>query len=370
LASYSTRVTRDIQRWVEQGLIAPGVAERLTRDVQANERKSLSFGSILAMMAALLFAAAILVLVAANWEAIPRLARVAALFAAILAGYVGGALLRLRDHAAIGEGLYIIAAAAFGASIALIGQMYHMSGDETSAIITWSVGTGIAALALRSGPLTIAGVGIAVSWLVLVGMSFWGNKPFPYYFIVLAALFWGISYWTRSVVARHLVLLSVILYCALMVIEHDTVTVAAPLAIVSALLFAAAVLLPGPVEQIVRLEGRFAIHCLIGFLVGLFMLQGEVMEETQHFALLAAIMFAGIAAAVVLAGRDSRALRWIAYLGFSIELAFVYVATLGTMLGTAGLFFASGIVLGLVALLIIRIEKRMRTEPAIEGAAS
>ena len=36
------------------------------------------------------------------------------------------------------------------------------------------------------------------------------------------------------------------------------------------------------------------------------------------------------------------------------ELAFVYTVTMGTMLGTAGLFFASGIVLGLVAFLIIR----------------
>ena len=45
-------------------------------------------------------------------------------------------------------------------------------------------------------------------------------------------------------------------------------------------------------------------------------------------------------------------------------------STLGTMLGTAGLFFASGIVLGLVALLIIRIEKRMKAEPASQGAAA
>ena len=109
---------------------APRLPRRLSRDVEQRERKSLSFGSVLAMMAALLFGAAILVLVAANWEAIPRLGRVAALFATILAGYVGGAVLKTRDHDAIGEALYIIAAAAFGASIALIGQMYHMSGDE------------------------------------------------------------------------------------------------------------------------------------------------------------------------------------------------------------------------------------------------
>jgi uncharacterized membrane protein len=371
LASYTTRVTRDIQRWVEQGLIAPDVAERLTRDIQANERQSLSFGSILAMMAALLFAAAILVLVAANWEAIPRLVRVAALFAAILAGYVGGALLKLRDHAAIGEGLYVIAAAAFGASIALIGQMYHMSGDEASAIITWSVGTGIAALALRSGPLTIASVGIAAAWLFLVTMGYWGSgKPFPYGFILLAALLWLVSYWTRSVVARHLILLSLILYAAMLIYEFDAIAVALSLALVSALLFAAAVFAPARVEVVARLDGHSPVYGFLGFLVGMMIIQGEMVNDTPQFALAAGVTFAGIAAAVVLAGRESRGLRWIAYLAFGIELVFVYIALVGTMLGTAGLFFASGIVLGLVALIIIRLEKRMFAEPAVPGATS
>ena len=88
----------------ESGLIDDTTADAIARDVEAHERKSLSFGSILAIMAALLFGAAILVFVAANWEAIPRLARVGALFAIIFAGYVGGAVLKLYDHAAIGRG--------------------------------------------------------------------------------------------------------------------------------------------------------------------------------------------------------------------------------------------------------------------------
>ena len=65
-----------ISRGGETGLIDRATADALLRDVEANERKSLSFGSILAIMAALLFGAAILILVAANWEAFPRLARV------------------------------------------------------------------------------------------------------------------------------------------------------------------------------------------------------------------------------------------------------------------------------------------------------
>lgn len=372
MASYSVRVKRDIARWVEQGVISPAIAEQLAHDVEQTERKALSFGSVLAMMAALLLGAAILVLIAANWEAFPRLLRVAALFATILAGYVGGAVLKTRDHGAVGEALYLIAAAAFGASMALIGQMYHMSGDEAAALVTWCVGTGIAALVLRSNPLTIAAVALASAWLALRGLDYWPSSSAPHLFIVLAALLWLVSYWTDSKPARHLILLSVIFYVALLAAQggNDVVAIASLLAAGSAALFAAAVLQPDLVERIARLDGRFVIYCLIGFLVGIGMIQIQLMDETGAMALLAVIAFGGIAAAIVLAGRDSHGLRWIAYAAFSLELAFVYTATLGTMLGTAGLFFASGIVLGLVAFLIIRIEKRMKAEPVSQGAAA
>ena len=63
-------------------------------------------------MAALLFAAAVLILVAANWEAIPRLGRVGALFALIAGSYLGGAFLHLRGHAAFGDAAWLVAAAA------------------------------------------------------------------------------------------------------------------------------------------------------------------------------------------------------------------------------------------------------------------
>ena len=370
MASYSTRLKRDIARWTETGLITPAIATALVGDVDANERRSLSFGSILAMMAALLVAAAILIMVAANWEAIPRLGRVAALFAVILAGYVGGALLKLRDHSAFGEALYIIGAAAFGGSIALIGQMYHMSGDEASALVTWSIGTGLAAAVLRSGPLNIAAVGIAAAWLVLWFTDYLRGDAFPYYFIVLAAALWLVSYWTMSAAARHLILLSVILYASMLVIDHDVIPVALPMAAVSAALFAAPVFVPGPVERVTRLDGAFVIHCLLGFFIAMVMLQLEVSDETAWFGLAAVVTFAGIVAAVLLAGRESRGLRWLAYAAFSLELAIVYVNTLGTMLGTAGLFFASGIVLALIAFVIIRVEKRLRPEPAAQGAAT
>lgn len=370
MASYASKVRADIARWVELGLIDGPTAQALERDVEAHERRSVSFGTILMFMAALLFAAAVLLLVAANWEAFPRLARVGALFAVIAAGYVGGAALKSSGHSAIAEGLWLVAAAAFGGSIALIGQMYHLSGDEEQAILTWCAGTALAAVALRSSPLTLGAAAIGASWMVTEGFDFWEDSGFPYSYIGIAAVLWLVSYWTRSMPTRHFLLLSIVFYVLLYGTDFDLSTTALAMGIASVALFAAAVVAPGPVEKIVQLGGRLPLHALIGFLAAALLLQVDIVDETSLLAISALVVFAAIAAAVVLAGRESRGLRWVAYLGFSLELCFVYVATVGTMLGTAGLFLASGLALAAVAFIIIRIEKRLAatSSPAM-GAA-
>ena len=371
MASYSSRVRADAARWVASGLIDGKTAEAILLDVEAHDRRSLSFGSILAIMAALLLGAAILVFVASNWEAIPRLARVGALFAIIFAGYVGGAALKLSDHAATGEAVWLVAAAAFGGSIALIGQMYHLSGDETQAVLTWCAGTAVAAAVLRSGPLTIGAVALAAAWLFLREFDFWRDTDFPYAFIAIAAVLWLVSYWTGSAASRHLILLSLVFYVALLGVEHDSdlIGIAAVLAAISAALFALAVVMPAEVERIVRLGGLLPVHGLIGFLTGMIMIQLELADEDgAGFAIAAALALAGIVASVMLAGRESRGLRWIAYVGFAVELCLVYGVMIQDMLGTAGFFLAAGVILGLLALAIIRIEKRMKEPRLPQGA--
>jgi uncharacterized membrane protein len=373
MANYSTRVRQDIARWAAAGLIDARTAEALTKDVDSHERRSLSFGSILAMMAALLLGAAILIFVAANWEAFPRLGRVGALFAVILAGYLGGAVLKNRDRPAIGEALWIVAAAAFGGAIALVGQMYHLSGDESSALLTWCAGTALAALLLRSNPLTVAAVGIADGWLFLTlfnGFNIFRSTEFPHMFVAIVAVLFCLSYWTRSQPARHLILLSLILYAAMVGIDHDLVQLAIALAAISAACFALGALAPEPVDRIVQLGGRLPLHGLIGFLTGMAMLQFESADDVgRSFAIVSAVALAGIAAAILLAGRESRGLRWVAYLGFAFELSIIYIVTMQTMLGTAGFFLAAAVILGALAFAIIRIEKRMKPI-AIGGALS
>lgn len=367
MASYATKVKKDIARWVESGLVDGATADALVRDVETRERSSLNFGSILAIMAALLFAAALLILVAANWEAFPRIARVCSLFAVIFAGYVGGAVVKQSGHDGFGEALWLIAAAAFGGSLALIGQMYHFSGDEASAVLTWGIGTAVAAAALRSHALTVAAVGIADAWLVMRGFEFFRREDFPHLFPVLMAVLWALSLWTRSMTARHLIVLSLIFYALMLALQYDTFGIATILTVVSAGVLAISALAPVQVDRVVQLGGRLPLHGLIGFLTGIGILQADTLDN-GGFVVVSAIALAVIAAVIVFLGRESRALRWIAYLGFAFQLAIVYGVTVGSMLGTAGFFFAAAIILAGLAYAIIRIERRMRPQPIAGGA--
>lgn len=364
MAGYTDKISKDVARWTRDGLISADTAAALRHDIETHHGRGLSFGYVLAMMAALLFGAAVLIMVAANWESIPRLGRVGALFALIAGGYVGGAALKLRGNDAFGESAWLVAAAAFGGSIALIGQMYHLSGDEVQAILIWCVGTMVAAAALRSPLLTVAAVGLATVWMAYPVFEF--SIDIQHWFVALLAVLWGLSVWTGSVTARHAILLALLFYGMLVFIDGESIGVLVAMAVVSAGVLAAVVLRGDLVQRVTGLGAGLAIDALLGFLTAMFALQFQFIDE-GHFVWLAALKIAGIAAALVFAGRTSRGIRWLAYLGFAGEICLVYVATIGTMLGTAGFFLLAAVGLGLLAFVIIRIERRLAPPAASIG---
>lgn len=200
--------------------------------------------------------------------------------------------------------------------------------------------------------------GIGAAWFFITWSDYFNRDGMPDAYPVLVALIWLVSLWTGSTAARHLLLLSLIGYAA-MLADGNMLAGSLLLMVVSAALFAASVVAPAAVERIARLDDRLPLHALIGFLVGAALLQIQYNSRPAVLVIAGILVFGAIAAALMLAGRTSRGLRWVAYFGFACELAFLYVQTIGSMLGTAGLFLAAGVVLGLLAVLIIRIERRV-----------
>lgn len=359
MSGHASRVKRDIERWLETGLVDAATAGALTRDIEKNAVSRFNLGYVLGMMAGALFAAALLLIVAANWEAIPRLARVGTLFAIIAGGYVGGAHLARSGRTGFAEALWLVAATAFGATIALIGQMYHLTGDEKQAVLVWCLGTTFAAAALRSGALTVGAVLLAGAWMLMHALAHWTFRGLPMAYLPLAASLYALSFWTRSSTSRHLLTLSLPVF-GLLHYARSEVVLGAPIIMVVAgsALFAVGQWLPEIARRYIGLGTGWAFHALILFLTGIGIAQWTFIDEPE-FLFVSIVGFAGIVSALLLAGRDNGWLRWLAYLAFVFQLGFIYVVMLGTMLGTAGFFIVGGLVLSGLAWLIARIEGRL-----------
>jgi uncharacterized membrane protein len=367
MASYAERVKKDIARWSSDGLIDAGIAERLRADIEANARSGISFPTIFAMMAAALLCAAVLLFVAANWEQIPRLVRVGMLAALIVGGYVGGAVLKLRGAPAFGEGAWLVAAASFGAAIALVAQMYHMSGEEKDAILAWFLGTALAAIVLRSSPLTVGAALLTGIWMLMAAGAMAGRGDVPWLWLLMAGGLWLVSYWTASQPARHLLSLLLLIFTWVVFFDHETVLVPFVVLAFAVALFIADRAAPVLVFRL-GLGASPAVHGLLHLLSGLAMLHVRYADDRLLF-IVVLLTFGAIAAALLLAGRRSATLRWLAYAAFAIELCYAYVALLGSMLGTAGFLLLVGLGLAVLAWGIRRLEATLTRPPGGEAVA-
>lgn len=354
---YLDKVNADIARWKSAGLVTSDTAEALRRDLEANHGRGLGFGQVLAIMAGLLMAAAVLILVASNWEAIPRLWRVGALFALLALSYVGGAVLKNRGQDQFAEAAWLVGAATFGGSIALISQMYHITGDETQAILVWALGVTLSAAVLRSPILTVIAVALAGLWVAWPAFdTFRFSSSFGY--LLFLAVLWACSIWTRSIPARHLIVLSLIGYAILLYGEHEQSGILIAMTLVSAGVFVVATLFTDKVERATGLGEGLAVDGLIGAYAGLFGLQ-MIFENSAHFMWLAILGLGGIVGALLIGGRLGRGVRWLSYAAFAAEIALIYGVTVGSMLGTAGFFLVAAFGLAVLAFIIIRIERRL-----------
>lgn len=365
MARYAERLKKDIARWSSDGLIDAATAMRLTADADAQAVSRVSFTTVFSMMAAILMGAALLLLVAANWEAMPRLLRVALLMILILAGYVGGAILKMRGHPAFGEGAFLLAAIAFGGSIALIAQMYHLSGEEADAILTWFLGAVLAAVLLRSVSLTVGAAILSAVWLAM-SIDFGMFRPdIPYGWLALAGGVWLVSFWSDAPPARHLISIVLIFFTWVVFLSHESLLMPLLVLALAGGLIAAQVYAPSA-ARLIGLDRGTAIHGLIHFLSAMLMIHVLYADESLFF-LFVLITFAGLATILILAGRHDRPLRWMAYAAFTVELCYVYVALLGTMLSTAGLLLFAGLSLAALAWGIRRFEGRW-VRPSGEAA--
>lgn len=209
---YRKRLIKDLPVWRDKGWVSADGAEHILAGLSGGEDQA-RFPIVLGFLGAVLIAAAAMTFVAANWEEIPRLARLGLLLAGMGIAYGFAVALQRRGYDLLADAAVTAGAAAFGAAIMLVGQIYHIQKDFPAGVALWSLGALIAAVLANSrGALAIAFAGFAfwsflgaedpgwiVHWpsLLAIAASTWlavaWNWPAGRHLAVLALLFWLVA---------------------------------------------------------------------------------------------------------------------------------------------------------------------------------
>ncbi|TCR92617.1 DUF2157 domain-containing protein [Rhizobium sp. BK376] len=356
---YRGRLQRDLSLWVEKGFIEPPQASAIMAEYDSRPT-SFSLGRVLSILAALLVAAAILLLVASNWELIPRPLRVGALLALIWAFYLGGAFYTVRGQTSLAAGLLLLGTMSFGGAMSLVGQMYHISGDELPMMLTWFLIACLAAALFRSGSLVaLAGF---LSWAYFslyleqndvhwIGLSPWAPP-------LMAAVVIALVRYVGANRARHLAYLLLIAWLTWLYSLNQQLSTAVLFAAGGMIAFLAVSIPGSPLQRLTRDAGAApAFYTFLVAVIGFFMLHVEI-ETGPRFVVLGVVTLAASVAAIGLCGRDNGAVRYLAYAVFASEILYLASQTIGSIIGTSGFFLICGLLVAVVAWLVIRLERR------------
>ncbi len=364
---YRGRLGRDFDLWVDKGLVNRATADGLLAEFDAR-RSAFSVGSVLMMLAAALVASAVLMLVAANWEAIPRLARVIGIFALIWVFNGAAAYAFGRGADRIGGALLLLATASFGGGIALVGQLYNLSGDAVDTMLLWFVVTALAAFAFQSGVLTVVTGFLSWSVFVVFVTDSSGHWDALYGWMppVMALITILLMRWSDTPRAQHLAYLLLLAWLAWLYALNESVVVAWLYAIVGTVLFVAATAKGSPLAPVARKRGAApAFYAFVLALLGVAILHG-LYWEGANMVTISIVTIALSIAGLVLDGRDNGAVRYLAYLTFAGEILYLAYVTIDTILGTSGFFLLSGLVVAVLAFVVLRMEKLFARRNATE----
>ncbi len=128
---------------VSQGVLTPGAEERLRAHYGPMEpaRPARLAVVIFGVLGALLIGAGIILVLAHNWEDLSRPVRVVLSFLPLVLaqGLAAWTLVKCPQSLAWREGCGALLFLMIGASISLVAQTYHISGDLPRFILTWSL---------------------------------------------------------------------------------------------------------------------------------------------------------------------------------------------------------------------------------------
>jgi uncharacterized membrane protein len=340
-------------------------ASAIRSDLQSR-KTAFGIAAVLSILGAVLFGFAVMSFVASNWTAMSKLSRLGLLLATLWGCYGAAAYLFHRRLEAFAQAAVLGGIAAFGASIMLIAQMYHMEGNPPDAVLTWALGALLAAVLVRSPPALAATFVLLVVWTCyergLSNAAHWSFLP------VWAAAA-AVAAWLGWRPGLHLAAVSLVIWLVPLgyfVLDHHAHWIVVLIGV--ALAVAAAAAGPAIDRHVTASAALFAYSIVVAF-AGLYDLQfiderilfGAQQDAgtIQRLLLLAIVTLVLLLGAILWAlNTDNRPALWLAYGAFALEVFTLYLKTLGTLLNTSLFFLVAAVLVSVLAWAAYRLHQR------------
>lgn len=339
---YRKQVLKEVQHWHERGWIDEQGVTQISADLAARGSRFGTAGA-LATLGAVLIGFAAMSFVAANWQEMSRLARLALLFAGLAGAYGAAGYLAQRGLDVFANAATLVGVAIFGASIMLIAQMFHIEGNPPDAVLMWAAGTLLAGVALSS----TSALGLAMPLIMLWGAWEQGQQSDVFWlFLAGWAVVTAAYVWLRWRPGLHL---SAIALSGFVVSLGATLwspgSAFEVVAIIGLLAVAGAFVLHQLVPEMLRDEVLAgAGYALATAFVGLFALQFFEKTSLTELILLASFTLALMLGVIYWSIRnEQKHALWLGYVGFSIEVLALYFKTFETLLGSSLFFLVAGV---------------------------
>ena len=164
---HSEWLRKELEDWEREALVEPAQAERLRARYPLESRGGRSAALIgFAVLGALLIGGGLILLLAYNWSDLGRPARTAVALAPLVLSQllVAWGEFTNRQGAGWREGLGVFWTLSIGCAIAMVSQIYHLSGSYDQFILTWLLLAIPVVYVLRSTLTAILVVLGAISW--------------------------------------------------------------------------------------------------------------------------------------------------------------------------------------------------------------
>jgi len=162
---YNKWLTEQTTLWVADGLLSAQQAEQLRARYPATA--GMSWGLfLLTAMGAIVFGLGIVLFFAYNWDELPKYAKLALIFSALLVAHSIGLVFSstYRHNRNLMEGFHVLGTMMFGAGIWLIAQIYHIDEHYPTAFALWGLGALLLAWALPSVIQGLLATVLLLSW--------------------------------------------------------------------------------------------------------------------------------------------------------------------------------------------------------------